>query len=169
MKKNNTIFNFLTVIILFPQSAFSQLLPNYTNSWVGNTFGTPVNHIPHSIDNIYVMPSGKVATITGWEEGGHNVVLFGTNGTQIGVPQQSGTGSWGRYSGTAVFADEQYIYQTIDQLGCDGNNGNPNQFPVCGTQWFCVRPAVADVVHMLERGYTQGFAIFKALPYYLEE
>lgn len=139
MKNNNTIFNFLTVIILFPQSAFSQLLPNYTNSWVGNTFGTPANHIPHSIDNIYVMPSGKVATITGWEEGGHNVVLFGTNGTQIGVPQQSGTGSWGRYSGTAVFADEQYIYQTIDQLGCDGNNGNPNQFPVCGTQWFCVR------------------------------
>lgn len=128
-----------TAYLLMPQITFGQLIPNYTNSWVGNTFGTPSNHIPHSIDNIYVTPSGKVATITGWEEGGHNVVLFASDGTQIGVPQQSGTGSWGRYSGTAVFADDQYIYQVIDQLGCDGNNGNLNHYPVCGTQWFCVR------------------------------
>ena len=30
----------------------------YTNSWIGNTYGLPETHIPHSIDNLYVTPSG---------------------------------------------------------------------------------------------------------------
>lgn len=73
----------------------------YVNSWIGNTHGSPQDHIPHSIDNIYVTPSGKVATITGWDEGGANVVLYDKAGAKIGVPVQSGTGTWGRNSGRA--------------------------------------------------------------------
>lgn len=125
--------------IFVPQNSFAQVIPNYTNSWLGNTFGTPAKHIPHSIDNMYVTPSGKVAIITGWDEGGHNVVLFDNNGIQIGVPVESGTGSWGRNSGNAVFVDDKYIYQLMSQEGCDGNNNNPNHYPICGNQWFCVR------------------------------
>ncbi len=139
MKKITNIVPLLMVLLAIHHTICAQLLPNYANSWLGNTFGTPANHIPHSIDNLYVTPSGKVATITGWEEGGHNVAVFDGLGNQIGIPQQSGTGSWGRFSGNAVFMDDQYVYQIMKQKGCDGNNGNLNHFPVCGTQWFCVR------------------------------
>ena len=139
MKFFKTLMLVLPWFICMHQSIFAQLLPSYSNSWVGNTFGTPAKHIPHSIDNVYVTPSGKIATITGWDEGGHNVVLYGSDGKQIGVPVESGTGSWGRFSGRAVFADDQYIYQIMKQKGCDGNNGNLDHYPVCGTQWFCVR------------------------------
>ncbi|TAG58680.1 MAG: hypothetical protein EAZ27_01400, partial [Cytophagales bacterium] len=91
------------------------------------------------MDNMYVTPSGKVAIITSWDEGGHNVVIFDNNGNQIGVPVESGTGSFGRNSGQAVFLDDTYLYQVMSQHGCNGANGNPNHYPVCGVVWKCIR------------------------------
>lgn len=132
-----------TLAILFAffavNSTNAQLLTNYQNSWVGNTFGLAATHIPHSTDNMYVTPSGKVAIITGWDEGGHNVVIFDSAGNQIGVPTESGTGSWGRMSGNAVFLDDNYLYQIMSQSGCDGGNGDGINFPVCGVEWQCIR------------------------------
>ncbi len=119
----------------------AQTLPGvYSNSWVGNTYGTPADHIAHTIDNLYVTPSGKVATITSWDEGGANAALYSSTGAKIGIPVQSGTGSWGRNSGKAIFANDNYIYQSFTQ---DGKNGNdPNGIispPNNTTSWGCVR------------------------------
>ena len=112
----------------------------YTNSWIGNTYGLPETHIPHSIDNLYVTPSGMVATITGWDEGGHNVALFGGDGAIDGYPVSSGTGAWGRSSGKAVFVNDDFLYQVIVQNGRDGANSNPDQYPQDQlTEWQCVR------------------------------
>ena len=110
----------------------------YTNSWIGTTFGTPAEHIAHTIDNIYVTPSGKVATITGWDEGGANVALYSATGSKVGVPPDSGTGSWGRDSGGAVFADDTYLYQSMSQKG--GYTADDISYPVDPkVSWKCIR------------------------------
>lgn len=110
----------------------------YTNSWIGTTFGTPAEHIAHTIDNLYVTPSGKVATITGWDEGGANVALYSATGSKVGVPPDSGTGSWGRDSGGAVFADDTYLYQSMSQKG--GYTADDISYPVDpNVSWKCIR------------------------------
>ena len=68
---------FLTVPVLALSlgAAFSaspvqaQALPGiYTNSWLGNTYGMPGDHIQHDFDGLYVTPSGKVVTVARvWE------------------------------------------------------------------------------------------------------
>ena len=121
--------------------ASAQTLPGvYTNSWIGNTYGTPADHIAHTIDTIYVTPSGKVATITGWDEGGANAALYSSTGAKIGIPVQSGTGSWGRNSGSAVFVDDNYLYQSMRQDTGSGVSPNPDHTPRDSTSvWKCIR------------------------------
>ena len=110
----------------------------YVNSWIGNTFGKPAEHIPNSIDHLYVTPSGKVAIITRWDEGGSNVALYSATGAQLGIPVESGTGSWGRNSGDAVFADDTAIYQAMTQDG--GYDADGVRFPADpATNWKCIR------------------------------
>lgn len=130
---------FVFSLVIFGLNLSAQPVTNIKNSWVGNSFGLPSLHIPHNMDNMYVTPSGKVAIITSWDEGGHNVVIFDNNGNQIGVPVESGTGSFGRNSCEAVFLDDTYLYQVMSQHGCDGASGNPNHYPVCGVVWKCIR------------------------------
>ncbi len=110
----------------------------YTNSWIGNTYGTPADHIAHNIDNLYVTPSGKIATITEWDEGGHNAALYNSSGGKIGIPVQSGTGSWGRNSGMAVFVNDNYLYQSMRQNG--GYDADGVRYPVDpNTSWKAIR------------------------------
>jgi hypothetical protein len=75
-----------------------------------------------------VTPSGKVATITGWDEGGANVALYSSTGAKLGIPVESGTGSWGRNSGSAVFVDDAYLYQSMKQDG--GYDADGIKYPV---------------------------------------
>jgi len=110
----------------------------YINSWIGNDFGLPEDHIPHNFDNICVTPSGKVATIVGWEEGGHNAAFYSSSGAKIGIPVESGTGSWGRNSGSAVFVNENYLYQSMTQDGGWDANGVSSS-PDNTVKWACVR------------------------------
>jgi hypothetical protein len=136
-------------ILAFSLSAFlhsaspvcAQTLPGvYTNSWIGNTYGLPADHIAHNIDNIYVTPSGKVATITGWDEGGTNAAIYSSTGAKIGIPVDSGTGSWGRMSGSAIFANDTYLYQSMKQNGRDGASKNADHFPQDRAMvWKCIR------------------------------
>ena len=120
--------------------ASAQTLPSvYTNSWIGNTYGLPADHIAHNIENIYVTPSGKVTTVAGWDEGGTNAAVYSATGAKICIIQ-NGTGSWGRNSGSAVFTDESYVYHTMKQNGRDGANSNPDQYPQDTTTiWACIR------------------------------
>ena len=112
----------------------------YANSWIGNTHGTPADHIAHSIDNIYVTPSGKVATITNWDEGGANVAVYSPTGVKVGVPPDSGTGSWGRGSGKAVFANDTYLYQSMVQDGKSTTDSQGITYPPNNTTtWACIR------------------------------
>ena len=59
-----------------------------------------------------------MATITVWDEGGANVALYNSSGGKIGIPVSSGTGSFGRNSGTAVFANDSYLYQWLFSKIC---------------------------------------------------
>jgi hypothetical protein len=110
----------------------------YINSWVGNTYGLPADHIAHNIENLYVTPSGKVATITGWDEGGSNAALYSSSGAKLGIPVESGTGSWGRSSGTAIFVNDSYLYQSMKQAG--GYDADGVKYPVDpNTSWKAIR------------------------------
>lgn len=110
----------------------------YSNSWLGNSFGMPDDHIAHTIDNLYVTPDGDVATITEWDEGGANAALYDSDGVKMGVPVQSGTGSWGRISGKAVFVDGNYLYQSMSQDG--GYDADVISYPADpDISWKCIR------------------------------
>ena len=137
--KQLPLLSLFLVLIAAPVAA--QTLPGtYSNSWVGNTYGLPADHIAHTIDNLYVSPSGEVATVTGWDEGGHNAALYSSTGVKLGIPVGSGTGGWGRNSGQAIFVDDRYLYQAMNQNGRDGASKNPDQYPQDPRfVWTCIR------------------------------
>jgi len=107
---------------VYPNDCYWGNLTDYQQSWIANDGGTPATHIPHSIRSIFVRNDGTVATICEWDEGLTNVGIFKDNAL-ICVPEQSGTGSWGRYSGNEVVLDDQYVYQL---MRFNGNSGNDN-------------------------------------------
>ncbi len=142
MSRPSLLFLLPLLVVLTPLAGSAQSLGGapYTNSWLGNTYGLPEEHIPHTIENLYVTPSGLVATICGWDEGGHNAALYSASGAALGFPEQSGTGSWGRNSGKAVFVDDSYLYQVMSQNGRDGASSNPDHYPQdTATVWKCIR------------------------------
>ena len=131
----------LAQISVYPNSCFCGSLDDYSNSWIANTGGVPKTHVPHSITSIYVHPDGRVVTICGWDEGGTNVGVF-KNNQIICIPQNSGTGSYGRNSGKEVTMDDKYIYQLMRFNGRSGGNDELNgngrrKFPLhCHTDPF---------------------------------
>lgn len=133
MKKIPEIFILIIALLLntghmaaqtaYPNDCFNGSLTDYQTSWIGNDGGTPRTHVPHSMDAIFVREDGTVATICNWDEGGTNVGIW-RDGKIISIPEQSGTGSWGRNSGKAVAMDDQYVYQL---MRFNGNSGNDTQ------------------------------------------
>lgn len=105
---------------IYPNGCYSGVLNDFQTSWIANDGGTPRTHVPHSMDAIFVRGDGTVATICNWDEGGTNVGIW-RDGKIISIPEQSGTGSWGRNSGKAVAMDDQYVYQL---MRFNGNSGN---------------------------------------------
>lgn len=74
-------------------------------------------------------------------EGGTNVGVF-KNNQIICIPQNSGTGSYGRNSGKEVTMDDKYIYQLMRFNGRSGGNDELNgngrrKFPpkTNGVEW----------------------------------
>lgn len=108
--------------IVYPNDCSFGNLTDYQQSWIANDGGIPTTHIPHSIRSIFVRGDGTVATICEWDEGGTNVGIFKDNAI-VCIPEQSGTGSWGRNSGKEVVMDDQYVYQL---MRFNGNSGNDN-------------------------------------------
>ncbi len=104
----------------YPNECYNGALTDYQTSWIANDGGTPRTHVPHSMDALFVREDGTVATICGWDEGGTNVGIW-RDGKIVSIPQESGTGSWGRNSGKAVVLDENYAYQL---MRFNGNSGN---------------------------------------------
>jgi hypothetical protein len=98
--------------IIYPNNCYFGALTDYQTSWIANYGGVPRTHVPHSMESIFVRGDGTVATICGWDEGGTNVGIW-KNGDLISIPQESGTGSYGRNSGKAVVVDDQYVYQLM--------------------------------------------------------
>ncbi len=133
---------------------------DYTASWIANDGGKPANHVPHSMESIFVREDGLVATICGWDEGGTNVGVW-RDGAVHSVPFESGTGSWGRNSGKAVAMDGTYVYQLMSFSGAAGDNGiskNTNglqRFPPKSEVWhFVARYRVSDgVASRFKTGY----------------
>lgn len=106
--------------IVYPNACYCGSLDDYTASWIANDGGTSRTHIPHNMESMFVLGNGLAATVTGWDEGGTNVGVFDRNGTIVAIPEYSGTGSYGRYSGKAVAMDENYIYQLMRFIGNKG-------------------------------------------------
>lgn len=106
----------------YPNDCHCGDLTDYQTSWIANSGGVPRTHVPHSMDALFVRGDGTVATICNWDEGGTNVGLFKDN-VIVCVPEESGTGSWGRNSGKAVVLDDKYVYQL---MRFNGNSGNDN-------------------------------------------
>jgi hypothetical protein len=96
------------------------VVSGYTTSSVGNSGTTAETHIIKDVDQMHVDASGTVYCITFWDEGGANIQTFDTNGVKGPWYPETGTGSWGRMSGTAVTGDGTYIYQAFS----DTNNDN---------------------------------------------
>jgi hypothetical protein len=105
---------------IYPNDCYNGSLTDYQTSWIANDGGVPRTHVPHSMDALFVRNDGTIATICNWDEGGTNVGIW-KDGVLISIPQESGTGSWGRNSGKAVVIDEQYVYQL---MRFNGNSGN---------------------------------------------
>lgn len=108
---------------IFPNECYNGTLTDFQTSWIANSGGTPRTHVPHSMDALFVRADGTVATICNWDEGGTNVGVW-RDGKIISIPEQSGTGSWGRNSGKAVAMDDQYVYQL---MRFNGNSGNDSK------------------------------------------
>ena len=156
MKNIVFVFSILITLALFQRNPVQAqtierikgeeiLLTNYTTSWIGNDGGWEEVHIPHDMLNMFVSDDGTVATICSWDEGGTNVGVF-KDGKLISRPEGSGTGGWGRFSGSAVALDDNYVYQLLSQHGCDGGNSDLNinglpQFPPCDEkyEWKTIR------------------------------
>lgn len=106
----------------YPNDCHCGDLTDYRMSWIANSGGVPRTHVPHSMDALFVRGDGTAATICNWDEGGTNVGLFKNNEIVV-IPEESGTGSWGRNSGKAVVLDDKYVYQL---MRFNGNSGNDN-------------------------------------------
>ena len=118
-------------------------LGTYTATWVGNSDGTKAGHIMHDIQTLYVAADGKSYAATGWEEGGSNVEVFNSDGTLNPVPEQSGTGSWGRMSNGVTTGQGIYVYQSMSQdsgssQGGTNRLGGPS-YPATGVTWQTIR------------------------------
>ena len=118
----------------------------YKTSWILNDGGNQAKHIMHWMEYMAVRPDGMIATVTGWDEGGSNVMVFNSEGSIQSVPAGSGTGGWGRNSMIGVALDDQYTYHLLSQNGCDGATASNNinglpQYPPCGEEstWKTVR------------------------------
>ncbi|WP_370757574.1 T9SS type A sorting domain-containing protein [Coprobacter secundus] len=151
----------LAQISVYPNSCFCGSLDDYSNSWIANTGGVPKTHVPHSITSIYVHPDGRVVTICGWDEGGTNVGVF-KNNQIICIPQNSGTGSYGRNSGKEVTMDDKYIYQLMRFNGRSGGNDELNgngrrKFPpkTNGVEWQVIHRYDAETG--LEASFPCGY------------
>lgn len=159
MKKKNCIILFFLAVILFvssfnvwaqvvvePVDVMSKKAFDYTTSWIGNSGGTQSKHIPHTVEDLYVCPNGYSVISTSWDEGGTNVLVFSPDGEILSIPENSGTGGYGRYCQGRAVMDDDYVYILLTQNGCDGansginENGLPN-YPACDTEstWHTVR------------------------------
>ena len=121
----------------------AQQIPNYSCSWVGNTFGGANNQwIAMSVQGLFVGGDGKVYANANWDE----------NGRELGIYQNGGLAStvsgsmhgWGRAGGSAIVATGSFIYLTMNQNGDDGANTNLNsngkrQYPDPNNIWYSVR------------------------------
>ncbi len=146
----------LSLVACAVQPATAQTL-TYKSSWLGNSDGTPVGHIMHNLDSLFVASDGKCYAATGWDEGGSNVLVFSpTDGSIICRPSESGTGSWGRSSNGVATGNGAYVYHSMKQGGGYGTGTNSyggKQFP--GTSaWQVIRRA--NLSDGSGAGFTKG-------------
>ena len=157
-KKNKFFYLFLVAVSLFsgrsmyaqevagPVDITSKKAFDYNTSWIGNEGGTPTKHIPHTTEDLYVRSDGYSVISTSWDEGGTNVLVFDPSGEIVSIPENSGTGGYGRYSQGRAVMDDKYVYMLLTQNGCDGANNGRNEnglpnYPSCNSEstWHTVR------------------------------
>jgi len=106
-------------------------IPNYTTSWIGNSFGGPT-WVQHWCDDLYVAPDGTCYGATGWDEGGRETGIY-KDGKVVG--QANSTHGWGYSGGAAVTANSTYLFvaQALGHLGADQTG---SVYPPTGSEWF---------------------------------
>ena len=159
MKRKNTLFisfmlaaplmtalNVQAQVVAGPVDIASKKAFDYKTSWIGNNGGTQVKHILHTAEDLFVRADGYSVVSTSWDEGGTNALVFNPAGEILSIPENSGTGGYGRYCQGRAVMDNDYVYLLLTQNGCDGANGGRNSnglpnYPACDSEstWHTVR------------------------------
>lgn len=107
-------------------------VPNYTTSWLGNSYGGP-DWVQHYVDDLCTTPDGACYLAAPWDEGAHEVGIY-KDGKVIGAAAST----HGVYGGEmAVTANSKYLYiaQSLRHLGKSETGA---VYPPDGTNWYGV-------------------------------
>lgn len=110
-------------------------LENVTSSWLGNSFaGTGVDKwVQQDIEDLFVTSDGTVYAIVYWDEAGGEVTAY-RDGDVVTAARH--THGWGYHGGSAIAANEKYLYfgQFVENEG--GHLVDPATWPPKGKEWY---------------------------------
>jgi hypothetical protein len=109
------------------------LASSYKTSWIGNSFGGGSKWMQNHIHAMYVAPNGTVFTNSIWDEGGRESGIY-KDGDIVSLADD--LHGWNRLGGTAVIANNKYLYVAMLQGGV---NRKDQDYPPEGTNWYSVR------------------------------
>lgn len=104
-------------------------------SWIGNSFGGAEKWVQQDIEDICVAADGTVYSIVSWDEAGGEVMAY-RNADVVAVARH--THGWGYHGGSAIAANDKYLYfgQHVENEG--GHLVDPNTWPPKGFNWYGV-------------------------------
>lgn len=108
-------------------------IPNYTTSWLGNSYGGPV-WVQRYADDMFTTPDGTCILATAWDEGGREYGIY-KDGNVLGAA--SDTHGWGFGGGGAVTANSKYLF-IAQSLGHVGTDDSGAVWPPKDITWFGV-------------------------------
>ena len=115
----------------------------YSTTWLGNTFGGGSRWVQNFIEGLYVAPDGTVYAASTWDEACREFGIY--KGGDI-VGNCLDTHGWGMGGGTAVTANEKYLF-IAHSHGNEGGGLKGEKYPPKGQEWFGVSRRKLDGSH----------------------
>lgn len=115
----------------------------YSTTWLGNRFGGGKRWVQNFAEGMFVSPDGTVYLASGWDEAGREFGVY-KNGDVVG--KMADTHGWGTGGGTAVTANDKYVFLAHSQ-GNEGGGLKGETYPAKGKIWFGVSRRNKDGSH----------------------
>jgi hypothetical protein len=115
----------------------------YSTTWLGNSFGGGKKWVQNFAEGMFVAPDGTVYLASGWDEAGREFGAY-KNGDVVG--KMADTHGWGTGGGTAVTANDKYVFLAHSQ-GNEGGGLKGEAYPAKGKIWFGVSRRNKDGSH----------------------